>query len=53
MSIKDMTVSIYLNDGIAGFFKAWHIRTVSIGVISIFFFGAYEKMKLVGSYLFE
>jgi solute carrier family 25 S-adenosylmethionine transporter 26 len=53
ISIRDLGGLIYREEGLAGFFRGWHVRTFSIGFVSIFFFATYEQSKKLGSYLFE
>lgn len=38
-------MSIYETEGILGFFRAAHIRTMQISVSGIVFFSAYERCK--------
>ena len=44
-SFKKAVSDIHKSDGLGGFMKAWHVRTLSLGIASIIYFSAYEFGK--------
>ena len=45
ISFSQTFKAIYKDAGFAGFFKAWHIRSVNVGISGAFFFWGYEIAK--------
>ena len=44
-SMRQVCARVYKESGLTGFFRAWHVRSVNIGLCSIVFFASYETSK--------
>lgn len=45
LSLLETAKNVYKTDGLAGLFRAWHVRSINIGLCSIIFFTGYESSK--------
>ena len=45
LSLVQTAKNILETEGFSGFFRAWHVRSINIGLCSIIFFTGYESSK--------
>lgn len=52
-TLKEIFLEIIQKEGYAGFMKAWHVRTASLAIGSVFYFSTYEYCKQAFTKMWE